>query len=169
MPDHLAAYAQPMDLPVALRRQAFRSAYFLLRFYWYVWRPHKTGVKCVLTDGDRVLLVRHTYGGRSWDFPGGAIKRREQPVEAAHREMHEELGVCIRTWLHLGRIQGTMHRRRDTVHCFQAELHGPISIDQAELSTADWFPRHRLPSDLSRYVGPILSHVPAAGGTQRGA
>ena len=40
-----------------------------------------------------MLLVRHTYGPRAWDLPGGAIKRGEPPIDAARREMDEELGL----------------------------------------------------------------------------
>ena len=52
----------------------------------------------------RVLLVRHTYGSRGWDLPGGSMKRGEAPVNAARREMHEELGVTIDDWRSLGLV-----------------------------------------------------------------
>ena len=64
-----------MDLPVLVRRVGYRFAYAGLRVYWFVLRPRSTGIKCVLTDGDRVLLVRHTYGPRAWELPGGSLKR----------------------------------------------------------------------------------------------
>ncbi len=99
------------------------------------------GVKCVLTDGDQVLLVRHTYGPRAWDLPGGAIKRSESPAEAARREMSEELGVSIDDWQPLGELVLTIDRREDRVHCFQAELSDPaLDIDLGELAAASWFP-----------------------------
>ena len=66
--------AQFARLPVGLRRRAYRLAYALLCVYWFVRRPECHGVKCVLTDGALVLLVRHTYGPPLWDLPGGAIK-----------------------------------------------------------------------------------------------
>src|SRR5437870_4690431 len=77
---------------VAVRRRGYRVAFALLRVYWFVRRPALHGVKCVLTNGDQVLLVRHTYGSRDWDLPGGAVSRGEPPVATARREMHEELG-----------------------------------------------------------------------------
>ncbi|MBV9416653.1 MAG: NUDIX domain-containing protein, partial [Solirubrobacterales bacterium] len=52
-----------------------------------------------------VLLVRHTYGRRSWDLPGGTVRRRELPVDAARREMQEELGCRIEDWVDFGVLQ----------------------------------------------------------------
>jgi len=84
-----------VELPVAVRRPAYRAAYRVLQVWWFVTRPQKSGVKCVLTDGEQVLLVRHTYGRRYWDVPGGSVKRGEPPLRAARREMREELGVDV--------------------------------------------------------------------------
>ena len=74
-------------MSVTARRVGYRVAYRLLQLVWLFARPAKSGVKCVLTDGDRVLLVRHTYGSRGWALPGGGLKRGEQPVAGARREM----------------------------------------------------------------------------------
>jgi 8-oxo-dGTP pyrophosphatase MutT (NUDIX family) len=121
-------------------------------------RPRQNGVKCVLTDGENVLLVRHTYGSRKWDLPGGGIKRDEHPVEAARREIEEELGVRLERWRDLGALGLTEYHRRDTIYCFEAELDGkPLTIDHGELDTAQWFSRRRLPRDLGRYVKRIVS------------
>src|SRR5205807_4312661 len=130
-----SAYPAGMRIPIPLRRMLYRSAYSALRGYWFVRRPEVQGVKCVLTDGDRVLLVRHTYGHREWDLPGGAVKRDEQPLSAARREMHEELGVRIEDWMSLGQVSASIDHRRDRLHCFQAELREPlITIDHGELA-----------------------------------
>ena len=81
-----------------------RCAYVGLRVYWCVARPTVVGVKCVVANDDDVLLVRHTYGRRVWDFPGGTVRRRELPIDAARREMHEELGRRIEDWEELGAL-----------------------------------------------------------------
>jgi 8-oxo-dGTP pyrophosphatase MutT (NUDIX family) len=145
-------------LPVGVRRLAYRLAYAGLCTYWFVRRPRSEGVKCVLTDGDQVLLVRHTYGRPDWELPGGAIKSREQPIVAARREMHEELGIAIDDWTPLGNVWAQIHHARDTLHCYRAELRDPaFSFARAELAAAGWFPLDRLPVDLKPYVPGILA------------
>ena len=134
----------------------------MLRTYWFVRRPKLSGVKCVLTDGEEVLLVRHTYGPRAWDLPGGAIKRGESPVTAARREMNEELGVSIDDWRALGTITVRIDYRKDHVYCFQAEAPGrELTIDLGELADASWFRRDGLPANLGRYAGRILARSPS--------
>jgi 8-oxo-dGTP pyrophosphatase MutT (NUDIX family) len=161
----MTAYAPTMDqfarLPVGVRRLAYRMAYAGLCAYWFIRRPRSEGVKCVITDGDHVLLVRHTYGRPDWELPGGAIKSSEEPIGAARREMSEELGVAIDDWTALGEVHARQQHRRDTLHCFHAELHQPaFTIDLGELYEARWFPRSRLPAAIGRYVNPILARLP---------
>jgi 8-oxo-dGTP pyrophosphatase MutT (NUDIX family) len=151
--------ADPAKLPVPLRRLGYRSAYAVLRVYWFLFRPTMNGVKCVLTDGDQVLLVRHTYGPRGWDLPGGSIKAGESEVGAAQREMCEELGVSVDGWRPLGQLDVVIDYRRDHIHCLQAELQSPpLKIDQGELRDAGWFRRTELPR-VGRYTRQILSLI----------
>src|SRR5688500_10229094 len=88
-------------LRIRLERLGFRAAHAGLRAWWFVRRPHAHGVKCVLRapGGDgraNVLFVRRAYGDRDeWQLPGGGIGRREEPLAAALREAHEELGVDL--------------------------------------------------------------------------
>ena len=150
-----------MRLVVPLRRLGYRLAYNGLLLWWFFRRPRRSGVKCVLTDGDEVLLVRHTYGPRAWDLPGGAIKRGESPVAAARREMTEELGISIDDWRALGVVMVTGEHRTDSVRCFQADAPTrELTIDEGEIAEVRWFPRNRLPKRLGRYARPILARSP---------
>ncbi len=149
-----------MQLPVALRRTFYRLAYLGLRVYWFVFRPTGTGVKCVLTDGDRVLLVMHTYGPRRWGLPGGGVRRGEPPPLAAAREMHEELGLEISEWTDLGTVSGRSQHKTETLYCFRAELHDPrLTVDQAEIESTHWFERDALPSGLGEYADLIMTKL----------
>ena len=150
-----------MPFAVELQRLGYRAAFRALQVYWLLRRPDQHGVKCLLTDrDDRVLLVRHTYGSRAWDLPGGSLKRGEPPVDAARREMEEELGVRDAPWRPLGEIRGGVNRRRDTIHIFGAEVDGAtLTPNAVELAATAWFDRGRLPLDTGPYLGPILTGV----------
>ena len=149
-----------MWLPVAVRRLGYRAAYRILQATWFFTRPRKRGVKCLLTQNDRILLVRHTYGRRSWDLPGGGVKRGEPPISAARREMREELGIQAADWSVAGELHGRQSFRRDTIYCFRAELTLPsLQLDRGELAAAHWFGRAALPTDLGPYVLPVLTGV----------
>ena len=146
-----------MDLVLEARRVAMRCAYAGLRTYWFLLRPEVVGVKCVVTSGDDVLFVRHTYGRRDWDLPGGSAKRREVPIDAARREMREELGRDIENWVALGKLSLSIDHHRDNLHVFRAALPDRrVKLDLAELADAQWFPLSAPPAKVGRYVRPIL-------------
>lgn len=149
-----------MRVRLALQRLGYRVAYRGLRVYWFLLRPSTSGVKCVLTDRGRVLLVRHTYGDRRWDLPGGTLRHGEDPERAVRREMAEELGLELGELVSLGSLQIRVDHRNDRLHCFQAELREPaLTLELAELSAAQWFSREQLPRELARFVGPVLARA----------
>jgi 8-oxo-dGTP pyrophosphatase MutT (NUDIX family) len=114
----------------------------------------------VLTVGEQVLFVRHTYGPRGWDLPGGTVKRGEEPLTTARREMQEELGLDADDWVPLGAVYANDYHRHDVMHCFYAELGDrAVTIDRGEIAAAGWFDRRTLPPQLSRHVREILARV----------
>jgi 8-oxo-dGTP pyrophosphatase MutT (NUDIX family) len=152
-----------MRLSVRARRAAIRLAYLGLRTYWFLLRPRIVGVKCVLTHGEDVLLVRHTYGSRAWDLPGGTVRRREAPRDAARREMNEELGRDIDDWTSLGELFVNTNHHDDNLHLFMTRVNDrKLDLDLVELAEAGWFPREALPADLGRFVRPIVARVRTA-------
>jgi 8-oxo-dGTP pyrophosphatase MutT (NUDIX family) len=149
------------QLPVPVRRLGYRGAYAGLRVYWFFRHPGTSGVKCLLTDGDRVLLVRHSYGPRAWDLPGGSLRSGEEPVDGARREMNEELGIAIHEFADMGEMVLHSYHRDDHVYYFRAELRAPkVTIDRGELLTARWFSRRELPDQLGRYARAIIAALP---------
>ncbi len=133
-------------LPVSLVRVGYRIAYRVARVVWFVMRPDVHGVKGILRDGDRVLLVRHTYGDRGrWDVPGGHAHAGEPPADAVRREMREELGIEM-DWEHVGSIGASSDHKVERVHCFVATRPGDrLDIARGEIAEAQWFALDALP------------------------
>lgn len=147
-----------MRSTVPLRRLGYRIAFRALQVRWALQRPVMVGVKCLITDGDRVLLVRHSYGSRAWDLPGGRSRRGEDPLATARREMEEELGLGDAAWERHGQLRGRIYRRRDQIQVVHAEVAAPaLRVDPVEIEAAAWFERDRLPLWVSPFVGPVLA------------
>ncbi|MFC4506732.1 MULTISPECIES: NUDIX hydrolase [Streptomyces] len=89
----------------------------------------------VLDREDRVLLLRYEENGGFWAVPGGSLEHGETHLDAAHRELQEELGVinvkvgpelAVRTKDHL--VGGEAAR--------QAEKYFVAVVDAAEIDPA---------------------------------
>ncbi len=144
-------------------RLGYRAAYLALTAYWRVWHPHGRGAQLVIVDGDRVLLVRHTYRAPStWMLPGGSVRRREAFRAAAVREADEELGLSLRDLTLL--LSYTVHRehKHDQLTVFLAEVSSDadLIVDRAELAEARWWPLDDLPSSLDEGDHDVLKALP---------
>jgi 8-oxo-dGTP pyrophosphatase MutT (NUDIX family) len=143
---------------VAGMRVLYRVAFRLLQLRMIVLPGRGRGVKCVLTHGDEVLLVRHTYGPRqTWQLPGGGAVRGEDSMHAATREMEEELGLRGLRWRELRSMEMRLERMPVRVTCVHAELDDPtVRPDPVEIAQARWFALDELPARLGAEVEPLL-------------
>jgi 8-oxo-dGTP diphosphatase len=157
------AEAAATRLPIPARRRVFRIGYLGLRCWWMVRRPRTQGVKVVLRRGDDVLLVRHTYGRRSeWDLPGGFPHAGESLQEAGLRELEEEVGVRGLRPVELGALVVRSSGRRDTVHCFAADVDGDevsLDLDEGEIAQARWFACDALPGETTAYTRRMVARA----------
>ena len=109
------------------------------------------GVRAVLLDGRKVLLIKHTYLP-GWQFPGGGVEPGEVAELSAAREVLEETGYAtegrpVLHGLYLNRIAGG---ERDHVavyvwHEFSVQRAFKPNIEIAELG---WFDVDALPPDV---------------------
>ncbi len=115
----------------------------------------------MVLDGERVLLVQHTYDDR-WNLPGGGYRPGRETVEAAAaRELREELDMDAGPLYVLGRYEKSLEGRLDTVTCLASREARGTAAPAGELSAAAWFPLDGLPvplaSDVTRAVEFLLS------------
>jgi 8-oxo-dGTP pyrophosphatase MutT (NUDIX family) len=138
-------------LRVAVLRRLYRVAWRGVQLRAILLRRTSGGVKCVLTHGEQVLLVRHTYGRREvWYLPGGGVHRGEPPLRAAAREMEEELGLRDLQLRELATFQTRLERIAVRLTCVHAELPDPTAVrpDPVEIGHVGWFSRDGLPAQL---------------------
>lgn len=127
------------------------------------------GVRAVLIDGRRVLLVRHTYVP-GWQFPGGGVEPGETPEGAAAREALEETGYAAHgrptlLGFYLHPLAGTS---RDYVAVYVWRTFGQHRAFHPNLEIADcrWFDLDALPPEIgagtARRLREIFDGVPPA-------
>jgi 8-oxo-dGTP diphosphatase len=117
----------------------------------------------ILKDG-KVLVcqrTRHQTMPLKWEFPGGKIEEGEQPRDALHRELDEELGIDARIDEEVARIQheykggGAVELRFYVVKNYRGEIENRIFRDvrwakRSELPTYDFLEADReLVQDLA--------------------
>lgn len=95
---------------------AVTAAYQLLRAAWFVRRPRTFGAHAfALTPERKLILVRLRYAS-GWRLPGGGRHEREEPQEAALRELTEEIGMTAHGRVRLvAELEQQPDRRRDLV------------------------------------------------------
>ena len=73
-----------------LWRIAYQVGFRAARLWWRLRRPGHDGAVVAIWQGGRVLVVQQSYR-RNLSWPGGGIRRGEEPREATRRELREEL------------------------------------------------------------------------------
>lgn len=156
-PPDAAGGERAEGVTVALRRVAYRAAFRGLRVWWFVRRPHTSGVKLVVWRDDDVLFVRHSYGDTSvWELPGGGRRRGESPERAASRELREELGLDVTSWTRVGSFV-SRRAATATLTCMVTEFPGgPVKVARAEILEVRWAPAAAPPSPLGEHARATL-------------
>ena len=71
-------------------------AYRMALVYWRIARPDTYGAFVAVWHEGRVLAIKNSYKPQ-WTFPGGGVKSNESAIQAAARELSEEVGIEVET------------------------------------------------------------------------
>lgn len=140
-------------LPASLHRALLPLAHFV-RHSWRRWRKAPiAGVSVIVTNlmGD-VLLLKHSYGPDVWSLPGGGLGRGEEPMDAARREVREEVGMELVRIEPIGTLDEVLSGSPLTAHIFTAVCDRQPRPDGREVIEARFFPSHSLPEPLGRHT-----------------
>ncbi len=140
-------------LPAPLHRRLYKIAYRVRHRFRRVVRLPIFGVNAIIRDQEeRVLLVRHSYGPAACTLPGGGHSQREDPANAARREVREELSIEIENLELLATLKETLSGAPHTSSLFAGYAVGEPRPDGREIIAAEFFAREDLPVLLQRRI-----------------
>lgn len=111
-------------------------------------------------ENSELLLVRNWAGKQEWSLPGGGVERNESPVNAAKRELHEEIGinVPIKDLTYVATLdyqyEAWIYSASVSEAGFPVKPHNPW-----EIADMQWFSIASLPPDLSALVPLALKNL----------
>jgi 8-oxo-dGTP diphosphatase len=124
-----------------LWRSAFRVAYRLRLAWWYVRRPAIHGSYVAVWHGERVLVIENSYRKRL-SFPAGGRARGESLLEAARRELGEEVGIAapIEELTYYGELVHHSRYAEDHGHVFELRCASApeVRVDRREVVWAEF-------------------------------
>jgi 8-oxo-dGTP pyrophosphatase MutT (NUDIX family) len=124
-----------------------RLLYLAFRIYCFLFRPLALGVRVMMVDENRVLLVRQTYMD-GWFMPGGGVKRSETLDQAARREAREETGATLNNLSLVGAYTNFTEWKSDHNVLFLSTDFTISGKHDFEIAEVRFFPLEALPADL---------------------
>ena len=124
-----------------------RILYRLFQVYLFIVRPLTLGVRIMLIQDGKVLLVRQTYMD-GWFMPGGRIEKNESAEQAARREAREEVRAELHSISLLGVYSNFKEWKSDHNVLFLSQDFVLAGGHDREIAELRFFPLDALPSDI---------------------
>ena len=109
------------------------------------------GVRIILVQDRKVVLVSHWYAPWTWTLPGGGVNKNESPENAAIRETKEETGFTVKSLAgEIGKYKGTWGRGDRVAVYYTGDFEGSLSLTpNIEIMGRSWFDIDNLPEEIS--------------------
>lgn len=143
-----------------------RLVYFAYKVYCFIFRPLTLGVRVMMIQDGKVLLVRHTYLD-GWYMPGGAVKRNETLEQAARRETHEEVGAQLKNISLMGAYSNFVELKSDHNILFFTNDFTFDGRHDSEIAEIRFFPLDNLPANMCPGHRRMLEQYRAGGGHEQ--
>lgn len=139
----------------ALYRVGLRAAWLGARVWFLIGRPQIRAVTVLVHWQGQVLLLTQSYrAGPS--FPGGMLKRGEDPLAGALREIAEEIGLrpAADALRFLQILPQQKWGAKIDLHCFELRLveEPLLELDRREVVAAAFLPLAEVAAALPEFV-----------------
>ena len=124
----------------------------LLHFTYFrilgIFKPISIGVRVLLIQDDKVLMVKHSYQDE-WFLVGGGAKRHETLAQAARREAMEEAGATLGEMELFGIYTKNTYLHTDHIALFLCKDFTYTGTGDWEIDEIEFFPLNVLPEDTA--------------------
>jgi len=125
----------------------------LFHLYFLLKRPVTLGVRVLVENENReVLLVRHTYV-EGWYLPGGGVESGDTIHDAAQKELREETGLELQGEAELiGFYKNISASKRDHVALLKASGFRQVEVftPNREIAEIGFFSLDKLPDSITK-------------------
>ncbi len=130
-----------------MKRRFLSFLYNMYTLQWRFTRPITLGVRVLLIKDGRVVLVKPIYQ-EGWYLPGGGVKRKETPEQAARRECREEAGAEGDRLDLCGIFTQYVQHKNDHIVVFLCSEFTLVPEKDFEIEKVEAFPLDALPEDI---------------------
>jgi 8-oxo-dGTP pyrophosphatase MutT (NUDIX family) len=125
-----------------------------------LWPKYTVGAMCVIERADGAVLLVHQHYRHRWGTPGGLLSRREDPADAARREVREEVGLEIELLGEPAVVVDPIAQRVDIVYRalpVQGQRLDALTSRSPEIDEVAWFPADDLPELQFETAGALVA------------
>lgn len=131
---------------------ALRLAHSMRLRWWRATRKTVRGCNVIAANtSGQILLVRHSYHlADLWMLPGGGLGKGESLLDAAARELAEEVGCTLASPCHIDTLTLDRNGWTNIIEIVAGKTADTPSPDGREIIEARFFPPEALPHPTSQ-------------------